>query len=556
MSETALGQLLPLFVAFPLLSAGLLVVAGDRARLHRRVLTAILGLVCVGGLALGVRSLDGSVLATSLGGWPGGIGIGFAGDMLSALMLVLTSGLTLVGASFAYGSRVANSQYFAPLLLVLVAGVNGALLTADLFNLFVFIEVMLVPSYGLYVLSANRREPLRRVDGARLYVALNLLTSTILVVGVGFVYALTGSVNLAVLAGAAEADPRVAVAGGLILFALSIKASVVPLHGWLAWAYSSTSPAVTGLFAALHTKVAVYGLYRVYSVMYDGDARLLPLILVLALATLVLGALASVGEQGVRSVLSWQMVSGIGGILIGLGISTRVGLAAGLFYLVHHMVAMGCLLMATGAIEVRYGTGRLADLQGLARREPLIAVAFFAGLLSLVGIPPFSGFVGKLMLVSAGLDAGRVATVALVLAASLVSLWALLRVWDAWFCGEPRAPHGHRERLATAALPIVGRTDAAASPSGEGSSTDHERAESWTSRDALELPTGVMPVVHEADEDLTASRIPGRLAAPAVTLAVATLALGLGGQALWTVVDVAAQGLMDPSRYIEAVLAP
>ena len=556
MSAVPLGQLLPLFAAVPLLSAGLLVLAGERPRLHRAVLFAVLGLVTTGGLALGVHALDGSVLATSLGGWPGGIGIGFAADMLSALMLVLTSALTIVGAAFAYGSRVANSQFFAPLLLILIGGVNGALLTADLFNLFVFIEVMLVPSYGLYVLSANRREPLRRVDGARLYVTLNLLTSTILLVGVGFVYGLTGSVNLAMLAGSAAADPRIAIAAGMVLFALSIKASVAPLHGWLAWAYSSTSPAVTALFAALHTKVAVYGLYRIYSVMYDGDARLLPLILVLSLATLVVGALASVGEHGVRAVLSWQMVSGIGGILVGLGLSTRLGLAAGLFYLVHHMVAMGCLLMAAGAIEVRYGSGRLADLQGLARREPLIAVAFFVGLLSLVGIPPFSGFVGKLMLVSAGLDAGRGVTAALVLGASLVSLWALLRVWDAWFWGAPTAPHGHRERLATAAMPIVGRAGSVPSPSGRGSSTDHERTESWASQETLDPPTGVLPVTVDPDEDVTRSRIPGRLAAPAVVLAMATLALGLGGQALWTVTDLAAQGLMDPSRYIEAVLNP
>ena len=151
---------------------------------------------------------------------------------------------------------------------MLVGGVNGALLTADLFNLFVFIEVMLLPSYGLFVLSANRREPLRRVDGARLYVTLNLLTSTILVAGIGFVYGVTGTVNLAVLAGAAAEDDRAALAAALILFALSIKASVVPMHGWLAKAYPATSPAVTALFAALHTKVALYAIFRVYSVVY------------------------------------------------------------------------------------------------------------------------------------------------------------------------------------------------------------------------------------------------------------------------------------------------
>lgn len=556
MSPEALGQLLPLFVAVPLITAGLLTLAGDRPRVHRLVVALVLCLTAGAGALIVARSLDGDVLATSVGGWPGGIGIGFAADMLTGLMLLLTSLLTLVGVNLAHGTRVVNSLYFGPLMLVLMAGVNGALLTADLFNLFVFIEVMLLPSYGLYVLSANRREPLRRVDGARLYVTLNLLTSTILVVAVGFLYALTGTVNLAVMAGAAARDERVAIAGGLVLFALSIKASVVPLHGWLARAYPSTSPAVTAIFAALHTKVAVYALYRVFSVLFDNDARFLPLLLALAGLTLAVGALASVGVHGVRLVLSWQMVSGIGGILVGLGLSTQLGLSAGLFYLVHHMVAMGCLLAATAAVEVRYGTGRLADLRGLAKREPLIAVVFFVGLLSIVGIPPFSGFVGKLMLVTAGVEAGRLVTVAVVLVGSLVSLWALLRVWDAWFWGEPGTPHGLRERLATAALPVVGRGAERTGPSGRGSSTDHERTESWTSTQTIDPPTGVLPVTFAADEDVTRSRIPVRLAMPGVVLAAATLVLGLAGQALWTLTDVAAQGLLDPARYIEAVLAP
>ena len=136
------------------------------------------------------------------------------------------------------------------------------------------------------------------------------------------------------------------------------------------------------------------------------------------------------------------------------------------------------------------------------------------------------------------------------------SLWALLRVWDAWFWGEPGPPHGLRERLATAALPIVGRATATAAPSGRGSSTDAERTESWTSTQTIDPPTGVLPVTFSPDEDVTRSRIPVRLAMPGLVLAAATLALGLAGQGLWTLTDVAAGGLLDPSRYIEAVLAP
>lgn len=549
------SQLLPLFPAVPLVSAALALLAPWR-RVRDAIMLIIPGIGIFAGLGLLAFTSQNGVVAHTVGLYVGNAGIAFAADSFSALLIITTMIVSFGANWFAIVGGETKSRYYPALTLILITGVNGALITADLFNFFVFIEVMLLPSYGLYVLSANRREPLRRVDGARLYVTLNLLTSTILVVAVGFLYALTGTVNLAVMAGAAARDERVAIAGGLVLFALSIKASVVPLHGWLARAYPSTSPAVTAIFAALHTKVAVYALYRVFSVLFDNDARFLPLLLALAGLTLAVGALASVGVHGVRLVLSWQMVSGIGGILVGLGLSTQLGLSAGLFYLVHHMVAMGCLLAATAAVEVRYGTGRLADLRGLAKREPLIAVVFFVGLLSIVGIPPFSGFVGKLMLVTAGVEAGRLVTVAVVLVGSLVSLWALLRVWDAWFWGEPGTPHGLRERLATAALPVVGRGAERTGPSGRGSSTDHERTESWTSTQTIDPPTGVLPVTFAADEDVTRSRIPVRLAMPGVVLAAATLVLGLAGQALWTLTDVAAQGLLDPARYIEAVLAP
>src|SRR5699024_3197601 len=146
---------------------------------------------------------------------------------------------------------------------------------ADLFNLFVFLEDMLLPSYGLYVLSANRKLPLRRVHGARLYVTINQSTSQLYMVGVGFLYGTAGTVNLGVLDDLPQVDPAEAIAGAVSIFALSITASVVPIHGWLARAYPGTSPAITALFSGLHTKVAIYAIYRIYAVVYGGDTRFL-----------------------------------------------------------------------------------------------------------------------------------------------------------------------------------------------------------------------------------------------------------------------------------------
>ena len=232
------GALLPLFVALPLLVSALLLIVGDRRVLHAVGLFGTLLLAIGGALWLVTDFADsGGAVAHGVAQWPVGISIPFVADMFAALMLAVTGVLTLVCSWFAYASGRAATVYFAPLVLVLTAGVNGALLTADLFNLFVFIEVMLLPSYGLFVLAARHKGTLQQVAGARLYVTLNLLTSTVFLIGVGFIYGTAGTVNMAELAGLASTDPTVAISGAVCLFALGIKASVVPVHGWLAAAF-------------------------------------------------------------------------------------------------------------------------------------------------------------------------------------------------------------------------------------------------------------------------------------------------------------------------------
>ncbi|MDO5633842.1 MAG: monovalent cation/H+ antiporter subunit D family protein [Micrococcus sp.] len=539
-------QLLALFVAVPLVTAGALVLVGLRLRIHRAVMMLVLTASMVSGGLLIAATRDGQALGGGVGPWEPGIAIPFVADMFTALMLTVTGFLSLVSAMFAYSSRVTNSLYFAPLLLVLTAGVNGALLTADLFNLFVFIEVMLLPSYGLYVLSANRREPLRRVDGARLYVTLNLLTSTILLSAVGLMYGVTGSVNLAVLAGAAQDDPRVALIGGVILFAISIKAAIVPVHGWLARTYPSTSPAVTALFSGLHTKVAIFAIYRIYAVLFDGDARFLWVGVAVFSATMLIGVLGAVGETTTRSILVFHMVSQIGYIVLGVALFTELGLAAGIFYLIHHMVVKASLFFSTGAVEVRYGSGRIGDLQGVAKREPILAIAFFIAALSLAGIPPFSGFVAKFTLIVAAVEAGQIAAVVVMILVSLVTLLSMLKIWNGVFWGEPRNPAQHEQALATAAMPRVTTQQPAASPSAAS-----DTGQQWTQPAP---PTGVLPVVFDKNEDLTSSRVSWALSAPAVITAAVTVFFGLGAQVLWGFAEVAAAGLLDTSAYVEAVL--
>ncbi|WP_369070396.1 monovalent cation/H+ antiporter subunit D family protein [Kineococcus terrestris] len=539
------GTLLPLLVAVPLVVGGLLVALPDRLLLGRLLLLGTTGGSTAAGAALVVSQLDGGVVAHRIGLWPAGIAIPFAADMLTALMLTVTGLLTTVCALFAIASGEAARRFFPPLVVVLTAGVNGALLTGDLFNLFVFIEVMLLPSYALLVMAAPRRGTTSRVAGARLYVTVNLLTSTIFLAGVGLLYGVTGSVNMADVAGAAQTDGRAAVAAAVCLLALSIKAAVVPVHGWLARAYPAASPAVTAMFSGLHTKVAIYAVYRIYAVVFGGDERWLWVGVLLFSATMVVGVLGAVGEGTTRSILAFHMVSQIGYILLGVALFGPLGLAAGIFYLLHHMIVKASLFLSTGAVEVRYGTHPLGAVRGIARTEPLVAVAFFAAALSLAGIPPFSGFVAKFSLVQAAVAEGQLAAAVVAVAVSLFTLLSMLKIWSAMFWGEPAAPGADPGSGGRASGPALGGADGArgAAPTAVATRTREETTAETDPRPASTPTATARP----------ARRIGLALALPGVVLAVVTLGLGLGGQLLMSLAQVAAEGLLDPTPYLEAV---
>ena len=549
MSPDTIGMLLPLFVAVPLLAGGFVIVSGHRLRLHAVIafVTMLSMLAGAFGLVYFFWRQDGGAIAHQVGHWPGGIAIPFVADMFTALMLSVTLLLTVISIWFAQASRVANSRYFAALVLILTTGVNGAFLTGDLFNLFVFLEVMLLPSYGLYVLSANRNMPVRRIHGMRLYVTLNLFTSTLYMIGVGFLYGTAGSVNIAVLADLARDDATVAIAGAVCIFALSIKASVVPIHGWLARAYPATSPAVTALFSGLHTKVAIYVIYRIYAVIYDGDTRYLWVGVVFFSLTMLIGVFGAVGEKTTRTILAFHMVSQIGYILLGVALFTELGLTAGIFYLLHHMIVKASLFMSTGAVEVRYGTGVIGELGGIARTEPVIAVAFMISALSLAGIPPFSGFVAKFLLIVGAVEADEIAAVVIMLFVSLITLLSMLKIWTGMFwekgSGAPATKSG---------TVITSQT---LDPYAQEISYTPELATEATHAQITTL-TGTQTILESDEAAVPKRRINFALAAPSVTLAVITVVLGLGAQFLLTLSGIAADGLLDTSHYVEAVLHP
>jgi multicomponent Na+:H+ antiporter subunit D len=234
--------------------------------------------------------------------------------------------------------------------------------------------------------------------------------------------------------------------------------------------------------------------------------------------TMVVGVLAAVGETTTRSILAFHMVSQIGYILMGVALFTGAGLAAGIFYLIHHMVVKAALFLSTGAIEVRYGTGELKRLGGTATREPLIAAAFLVAAFSMAGLPPFSGFVAKLSIVMASLEAGQVAVVIVMLVVSLVTLLSMLKIWSGVFWGK---------------LPDELVSD-------ETDETDESTANHVGGGTAVAARPRV--------------RVGVALAAPGVILALTTVCLGVGAEGLMALAQTAADGLLDTSAYTEAVM--
>lgn len=494
------AALLPLLVAVPLAAGGLLAVLPSRA-VRAAVMLAVPALGLVAGALLLWATHDGTVLAHNIALWPVGVSIPFAVDVFSALMITTTSLLVLVSAWFAVVVGQDRSPYFPALVTILVAGVNGALMTVDIFNLFVFLEVMLLPSYGLIATTGGWH---RRRAG-RMYVTVNLLTSTVYLAGVGLVYGVAGTVHIGELVGAARESALVAAAGGVMLAALAVKAAVVPVHGWLSRTYPFTSPAVTALFSGLHTKVAIYAIYRLYATMFEGDQRYLWIGIVAFSATMLIGVLGAVGEDTTRSILVFHMVSQIGYILLGVALFTQIGLTAGIFYLIHHMIVKASLFLSTGALEHTYGTGVLSRIGGVARRQPLVGFVFIGAALSLAGMPPFSGFVAKLTLLIGAVEAGEWVAFAVAVVVSLVTLMSMLKIWGGPFWGAD--PQGERSYGGEAAVAV------AAPP-----------------------------------------RVRAALIAPALVLTLTTLAIGLGAQGLLALSEQAAAGLLDLSAYLEAVL--
>lgn len=383
---------------------------------------------------------EDGILSLPVGNWPIPFGIALTVDLFSAIMLVISAIVGLAVALYSQASmderRVRHGYY--PLFFFLLTGVNGAFLAGDLFNLYVWFEVMLMASFVLIALGGERPQ----VEGAIKYVILNLLASTLFLSAVGLLYNLCGTLNLADLARripTLEAGGEVTLIAVLFLVAFGIKSAIFPLFFWLPASYHTPPVTITALFSGLLTKVGVYALYRVFTLLFVQDAAYLPtLLLVLAGLTMTTGVLGAAAQMDFRRLLSFHIISQIGYLLMGLGLFSPAALAAGIYFMVHVILAKTALFFVAGIVRQMEGSYNLKELGGLYARRAGLALLFLLPALSLAGLPPLSGFFAKLALVIAGFELRSYAVVAVGLGVSLLTLYSMTKVWNEVFWKESK----------------------------------------------------------------------------------------------------------------------
>lgn len=445
--------LVPLVVLVPLFGAAATLVIGRRARPQRVIAISVLVIELLLGVLLLIAVDSGGTLIVEVGGWQAPFGIVLVVDRLSALMVLVSSIVLLAVLVFSVGQGLADGDeetpvsIFNPTYLILTTGVMVAFVSGDLFNLYVGFEILLVASYVLITLGGTES----RIRAGVTYVIVSVLSSVLFLAAIAMVYGALGTVNIAQIAqriGDLPVDVQI-VLHVMLLVAFGIKAAVFPLSFWLPDSYPSAPAPVTAVFAGLLTKVGVYAIIRLETVIFPGP-ELNPSLMVLALLTMVVGALGAVAQADIKRILSFTLVSHIGYMILGVALGTVDGTAAAIYYVAHHIVVQTTLFLAAGLIEREAGSTSITRIGGLLASAPVVAALFFIPALNLGGIPPFSGFIGKLGLLRATAEQGDALAYTLIGAAALVSLltlYSLIRVWNLVFWRSADAVEGDESRL-------------------------------------------------------------------------------------------------------------
>jgi len=500
-----MSMLLILPIVIPLFTASMSLVFRRSRRVQRWLAVSGSVAMVASGATLLWRVWDDGILAGQAGGWRAPFGITLVADLFSAIMVLTASVVGLLTILYAIGSLDEGRRRFGfyPLTHVLLMGVCGTFLTGDMFNLYVWFEVMLIASFVLLALGGEQPQ----MEGAIKYVALNLVASVIFLMAVGLLYGVAGTLNMADLSIKLRetSNPGLVTAIAMMfLVSFGIKAAIFPLFFWLPASYHTPPIVVSAIFAGLLTKVGAYSMIRVFTLVFTQDINYThTIILILAGLTMVTGVLGAVAQYDMRRLLSFHIVSQIGYLLMGLGLFSPLALAGAIFFMVHVILAKTALFLIGGIVWRLRGSYQLRDLGGLYASKPALALLFLVPALSLAGVPPLSGFFAKLALVQAGLEDGEYVIAGVALAVGILTLFSMIKIWNEAFWKDQ--------------------------PEGVDLASDEERG------------------LHEP------SATP-YLYGPVIAMVVLILALGLGAGPLYEMATVASEQLIDPDGYIRAVM--
>lgn len=490
-----MNNLIILPIIIPIIAGMVMVIFKKMIKLQRFLSILVTLSVGVVSILLLEKIKAEGVQILYLGGWQAPFGITLVADMFAVLLLLATAVITFCCLCYAFSSLGADREkhYFYPLTLFLIAGVNGSFLTGDIFNLFVFFEVMLVASYVLITLGGTKMQLRESIK----YILINMISSSLFLIAIAFLYAMVGTLNMAHLsvrvAEAGQGGLMTAVAF-LFLLIFSIKAGLF-LFFWLPGSYSAPPTAIAALFAALLTKVGVYGIIRLFSLVFYHEPGVTHLFIgILTAVSMVLGAMGAVAYWDIRRILTYNVVVGVGFILAGFASFSLEGIRGSVYYLLHDMNVKALLFLLGGTIIHLTGTDKLKEMSGLIRLHPQLGWMFFLAALALSGIPPLSGFIGKLFVTAGTFQAGYYWLGGIGLLTSLFVLYSVMKIFMNVFWGYTNFT---------------------------------AETEKGTTKGLL-LPMGILTVV--------------------------VLFLGLGTEVIHEYVDLAAAGLSNPQIYIDAVL--
>lgn len=490
-----MNNLIILPIIIPVVTGMIMVIFRNNIWLHRflcLLATVLIGIVSV-LLLEQIRTMG--IQTLYLGGWKAPFGITLVADMLAVLLVLVTAIVTFCCLFYAFSSIGPERErhYFYSFCLFLIAGVNGAFLTGDIFNLFVCFEVMLVASYVLISLGGSRIQ----LRESTKYILINMISSFLFLIAIAFLYSMTGTLNMA------DLSVRVAEAGQsgllravslLFLIVFSLKAGLF-LFFWLPGSYSAPPTAIAAIFAALLTKVGIYAIIRLFSLVFYHEPSFTHLFIgILAAASMVLGAMGAVAYWDIKRIITYTVVVGVGFVLAGFASFSLVGIRGSVYYLVHDMIVKALLFLAGGTIIHLTGTGKLKEMSGLIRLHPKLGWMFFIAALSLSGIPPLSGFIGKIFVIEGTFQSSYFWLGGIGLFTSLMVLYAVIKIFMNVFWGYTNLT---------------------------------EDMQKGTTRGLL-LPITILTLL--------------------------TIGLGLGAEGIHEYVDLAVEGLMNPNIYIEAVL--